>query len=167
MNLTFRNVFLNLVYYGLTVVLLPWILLSLESSFGYTRHSVFGMRAGSALIGVVGVALQLWCIVLFQSVGKGTPSPAFAPIKLVRQGPYGIIRNPMNTGELMVFLALCGWFDSPVLLAYSLAAALAFHLFIVFWEEPRHLRRFGERYVEYRRNVGRWWPMRWRAAWAS
>jgi protein-S-isoprenylcysteine O-methyltransferase Ste14 len=134
MNLTFRNVFLNLVYYGLTVVLLPWILLSLESSFGYTRHSVFGMRAGSALIGVVGVALQLWCIVLFQSVGKGTPSPAFAPIKLV---------------------------------AYSLAAALAFHLFIVFWEEPRHLRRFGERYVEYRRNVGRWWPMRWRAAWAS
>ena len=164
MTLTIRNIVVNLVYYGLTVLLFPGILLSLESSFGPTRHSLFGLRVGSAIIAIVGMGLQLWCIVVFQSVGKGTPSPAFAPIKLVGQGPYAVIRNPMNLGELMVLLALCAWFGSPLLLAYTMAAALAFHLFIVFWEEPRHLRRFGAQYVEYKRNVGRWWPTRQRAA---
>lgn len=158
MSLTFRNVLLNLVYYGLTVALFPWISLSLETHFGFVRHPSTVVRIVSVLLGVAGAALQTWCIAVFQSVGRGTPSPALAPKKLVTKGPYKWVRNPMNIGELMVFLALSGWFGSPLLFGYCVVAALAFHGFILVWEEPQHAIRFGEEYIRYRTSVNRWLP---------
>jgi protein-S-isoprenylcysteine O-methyltransferase Ste14 len=158
MSLTLRNVLLNLVYYGLTVVLFPWTLLSLDTYFGFVRHPSTALRIGSVLLGVAGAALQFWSIFVFQSIGRGTPSPALAPKKLVTKGPYKWVRNPMNIGELMVFLALGGWFGSPLLLGYTVVAALAFHSFIVVCEEPQHLSRFGKEYIRYRASVNRWLP---------
>jgi protein-S-isoprenylcysteine O-methyltransferase Ste14 len=38
------------------------------------------------------------------------------------------------------------------------AAALAVHLFVVFYEEPTLRNKFGADYIEYCRNVSRWWP---------
>jgi protein-S-isoprenylcysteine O-methyltransferase Ste14 len=64
----------------------------------------------------------------------------------------------MNMGEVMAFLALAAWFNSLALLTYAFVAWLAFHLFVVFYEEPRLARRFGDRYDAYRRDVGRWVP---------
>ena len=158
MSLTLRNALLNLVYYGLTVVLFPWTLLSLETYFGFVRHHSTVLRIGSVLFGVAGAALQLWSIFVFQSIGRGTPSPALAPERLVTKGPYKRVRNPMNIGELMVFLALGGWFGSPLLLGYTVVAALAFHSFIVVWEEPQLLGRFGKAHIQYRASVNRWLP---------
>lgn len=112
----------------------------------------------AVLLALSGAGLQLWCIVLFQSLGRGTPSPAFAPQKLVSEGLYALVRNPLNIGEVMLFLAIASWFASPLLLAYAALAALAFHCFIVKWEEPQHLKRFGEKYLEYRAKVNRWLP---------
>lgn len=158
MSLTLRNVLLNLVYYGLTVVLLPWFVISLETDFGFVRQPTMVLRIASVLLVIAGAVLQLWCIAVFQSVGEGTPSPAFAPKRLVTKGPYKFVRNPMNIGELMLLLGLAGWFASPLLFTYCVMAALAFHVFILIWEEPRHLSRFGEGYVQYRENVNRWLP---------
>ena len=64
----------------------------------------------------------------------------------------------MNIGEVILFLALALWFASPLLVAYALLAAIAFHLFIVIWEEPQHLRRFGKEYSAYKTKVNRWMP---------
>jgi protein-S-isoprenylcysteine O-methyltransferase Ste14 len=36
--------------------------------------------------------------------------------------------------------------------------AVAFHLFVIGYEEPTLRRRFGEEYAEYVRTVGRWMP---------
>lgn len=64
----------------------------------------------------------------------------------------------MNIGEVILFLALALWFASPLLTAYALLAAISFHLFIVIWEEPQHLRRFGKEYSVYETKVNRWIP---------
>lgn len=158
MTLTLRNVALNLLYYGLTVVLFPWIVLWLDTYFGFVRQLSASIRGASVVVGLAGAGLQFWCIFLFQSYGRGTPSPALAPIRLVTIGPYKCVRNPMNIGELLVFLSISGWFASPSLFAYSAVAALAFHGFVVLWEEPHHLSLFGEEYVRYRIRVNRWLP---------
>ncbi len=158
MNVTLRNILVNVFYYGVTILILPWLAMSVETFLGVVRQPSLIVQVVSVFVALSGAALQLWCIVLFQRIGGGIPSPVYPPKKLVVKGPYRWLRNPVNFGEMMVLLALSAWFASPALLAYTILAGLIFHLFIVLYEEPRHLKWFGEEYVQYRRNVNRWIP---------
>jgi protein-S-isoprenylcysteine O-methyltransferase Ste14 len=45
-----------------------------------------------------------------------------------------------------------------VAIVTAAAVALGVHLFVVFYEEPTLRKKFGEDYIEYCRNVRRWWP---------
>lgn len=158
MGLTLRNIVLNLLYYGVVVAILPYCLLSAERSLGLSQPAFPILRIASIAVGLFGALLQLWSIVVFQRVGGGTPSPPLPPKQLVIRGPYWLVRNPMNVGEIMVLLALSGWFGSAALIGYATAAALAFHIFIVRWEEPSHIARFGDDYRRYKARVNRWLP---------
>ena len=90
--------------------------------------------------------------------GKGTPAPIDPPKLLVTSGPYRCVRNPMYLGGVLILLGEALLFASILLLLYLCFIWLAFHLFIVFYEEP-HLRKvFGTEYKEYCRNVKRWVP---------
>lgn len=158
MGLTIKNIVVNLFYYAFTLFAVPWVLLGLEARWDSIGRASTGLRIISFLLGIAGALLQLWCIILFQRVGKGTPSPAVPTHKLVTQCPYRLVRNPMNIGEVMVMLALAGWFASWMLLVYAVLAWLAFHIFIVTFEEPGHFQEFGGDYEEYTRFVNRWIP---------
>jgi protein-S-isoprenylcysteine O-methyltransferase Ste14 len=99
-----------------------------------------------------------WCAFDFVRSGRGTPFPLAAPRRLVARGLYRYTRNPMYVG---VLLALGGWallLRSPLHLAYALAVATCFELFVVLYEEPRLTRQFGPEYLAYTRRVGRWLP---------
>ena len=50
--------------------------------------------------------------------------------------------------------------DELSILAWAGAMAIAFHLFVVLYEEPSLANRFGAPYEVYRRTVRRWWPRR-------
>ena len=111
-------------------------------------------------MGIAGGALALWCIVTFALVGRGTPAPFDPPRRLVVQGPYRYVRNPMYVGAL---LALCGgalFYRSIPLVGYAALFLLATHVFVVGYEEPTLGRLFGAEYDEYRERVGRWLPRR-------
>jgi protein-S-isoprenylcysteine O-methyltransferase Ste14 len=54
-------------------------------------------------------------------------------------------------GEAWLFL----WLP---LLAYAAVLGLAFHVFVVAYEELTLARTFGETYLAYRRSVRRWVP---------
>jgi protein-S-isoprenylcysteine O-methyltransferase Ste14 len=159
LSLTAKNILLNIRYYGLLYILFPWFLLALEKHFFEPPQSTYTVRLFSIVIGLTGVFVQLWAIILFQKIGKGTPIPSLAPKQLVTAGPYKYVRNPINIGELMVLCALSLWFMSIALFAYALLAAVAFHLFIVSYEEPKHKKLFGERYIQYMHKVNRWIPI--------
>lgn len=55
---------------------------------------------------------------------------------------------------------------SPKLVVYAAAVWTAFHLFVVFYEEPVLRRSFGAEYEAFCVNVPRWLPRRrpWRPA---
>ena len=158
MPLTVFNALVNLLYYGVTVGFLPWIVLWIEDYWGVPRVSHPVLLGMAALAGWTGAGLQWWCIVLFQRRGRGTPSPVRPPQKLVIAGPYRWVRNPINLGELMVFVALAAWFGSLGLLVYAALALLAFDIFVRRWEEPALQRQFGQAYDDYRQRVRRWMP---------
>ena len=111
-------------------------------------------------IGLVLVALGavglLWCVRDFYVSGKGTLAPWAPPQNLVVIGLYRYSRNPMYVA---VAIILFGWavaFRSVGLLGYALAIAVAFHLRVVFGEEPWLAGKHGAAWQQYTRRVRRW-----------
>jgi protein-S-isoprenylcysteine O-methyltransferase Ste14 len=121
--------------------------------------------AGGTLARVAGVALVVASTPLFLSFlsrfvveGRGTPAPIAPTEHLVVGGPYRWTRNP---GYIAVFGMLIGQallFGSAAVLAYAGLIALAFHTFVLFYEEPTLRRTFGAEYDAYCRRVPRWLP---------
>jgi protein-S-isoprenylcysteine O-methyltransferase Ste14 len=111
--------------------------------------------AGIVLI-AVGTFLLLWCVRDFYVTGKGTLAPWSPPQHLVRAGPYRWSRNPMYVSVLVVVLGWSVLYRSQSLLVYLVALAVAFHLRILLYEEPRLHESFGEDWVRYKQEVRRW-----------
>ncbi|MFN2399202.1 MAG: isoprenylcysteine carboxylmethyltransferase family protein [Gemmatimonadaceae bacterium] len=108
----------------------------------------------------LGVGLLFWCVREFYVAGKGTLAPWALPQKLVITGLYQFSRNPMY---IAVLLVLCGWalgFRSRSLVIYALVVMLAFHLRVVFGEEPWLLQTHGEDWIRYKARVPRWFGFR-------
>ena len=158
MSLTVKNIVFNILYYGLLYILIPWFLLTIERYFYDTPDPSIPMRIFSVTFGMLGILIQLWAIIIFQKVGRGTPIPSLAPKNFVQEGPYKWVRNPINIGELLLLFSIALWFHSVFLYSYVLSGAIAFHLFIVYYEEPKLRRRFGEKYEKYLTDVNRWIP---------
>jgi protein-S-isoprenylcysteine O-methyltransferase Ste14 len=107
---------------------------------------------------LAGAGIYLSCAWDFAVTGLGTPAPIDAPRVLVVKGLYAYVRNPMYVGVLNIIFGFAIWFASRVVLTYFACVWLAFHLFVLFYEEP-HLRRvFGEPYRIYCKRVHRWLP---------
>jgi protein-S-isoprenylcysteine O-methyltransferase Ste14 len=104
--------------------------------------------------------LALWCIFTFVFVGKGTPAPFDPPRRLVIQGPYRWVRNPMYIGAALALAGAALFYQSLGLLGYAGLFLLITHLFVVTYEEPTLRRTFGKDYETYCGQAGRWWPRR-------
>jgi len=114
-----------------------------------------GQPGGFILIGL-GLFGLLWCVRDFFVSGKGTLAPWAPPRTLVIVGLYRHSRNPMY---VCVLLILVGWaisFVSMGLAVYALVVGIAFHLRVVFGEEPRLAQLFGDAWIDYTRRVRRW-----------
>lgn len=107
---------------------------------------------------VLGVALYLWCVWAFASLGRGTPAPWDAPRHLVAVGPYRFVRNPIYVSAFMVIGGEAWLFRSLPLVIYLAVATLGVYLYVLAFEEPALARRFGQEYETYRRTVPRWLP---------
>jgi protein-S-isoprenylcysteine O-methyltransferase Ste14 len=150
---TYATLFISLV-----LIFLPARILS---SAGVTVPAVIGTwQVVGTLIGAAGAALALSCILTFAFVGRGTPAPFDPPRRLVVQGPYRIVRNPMYLGAGLALTGAALFYRSLALLGYVGVFVLLTHLFVVAYEEPTLRRTFGKDYEVYCEKTGRWWPKR-------
>lgn len=108
------------------------------------------------LVFVLGVVGLLWCVRDFYVAGSGTLAPWSPPQRLVVVGLYRFSRNPMYVSVALILLGWALAYASPGLLAYAAAVALAFHLRVVFGEEPWLARTHGQAWQDYVRRVRRW-----------
>jgi protein-S-isoprenylcysteine O-methyltransferase Ste14 len=154
-SLVVRNVVFTFVVPGTGAILIPWRILR--------SHPATPTEWTALPTIVLGVALYLWCVWVFASVGRGTPGPWDAPRHLVAVGPYRWVRNPIYIAALAVILGEAWLFLSEPLLVYAGEAAIVCHLFVIGYEERTLRHRFGEDYVAYARTVNRWVPRRPRA----
>lgn len=143
---------------GLVLVFMPARVLSWS---GISPPGEIGVaQAGGMLLAVVGAGVALWCVLTFALIGRGTPAPFDPPRRLVMQGPYRLVRNPMYIGGGLALAGAALFYQSFQLLGYAGLFFLATHLFVVFYEEPTLRRSFGQEYAAYCQTVRRWWPRR-------
>jgi protein-S-isoprenylcysteine O-methyltransferase Ste14 len=151
-----RTVTYAALFIGLVLIYLPARLLSWS---GIVRPAAIGVpQVTGMVIGAVGAAVALWCVFTFASIGKGTPAPFDPPRRLVIQGAYRFVRNPMYIGAGLALASAALFYESLLLLAYAGLFFLVTHLFVLWYEEPTLQRTFGQEYEAYCRQVRRWWP---------
>jgi protein-S-isoprenylcysteine O-methyltransferase Ste14 len=153
--LLLRAVAFTVLLPGTVVVLVPMLLFDQGG-----RFDIGCLRLGGLLPILAGGPTLLWCIWDFAHRGRGTLAPIDPPQFIVRSGPYRWVRNPMYVADLLILIGEGVLFESLPILAWAGAMALAFHLFVVLYEEPSLANRFGAAYKEYRRTVPRWRPRR-------
>lgn len=112
--------------------------------------------AAASFLSIVGVVVLLRCVWDFFTAGNGTLAPIDPPCVLVVRGLYRYTRNPMYNGVLAVLLGEAWLFGSAAIVEYALVVLVAFHAFVVLYEEPTLNARFPEAYRAYRRCVPRW-----------
>jgi protein-S-isoprenylcysteine O-methyltransferase Ste14 len=81
-------------------------------------------------------------------------------------GLYRYVRNPIYVALVAVILGQAVLFGDWRLLLYGALVFVAFHIFVLAYEEPTLRESFGAEYESYCANVPRWIPRLtpWRAA---
>lgn len=137
-----------------TFIVWPAVLFALEALI---QHGVPAIHAWA-------LPILAWGYLQYKLVGRyrtreggGGPGISVPPDRIVDEGPYRFVRNPMYLGHLVFFAGL-----ALVLGSWIAAAVFAFH---AFWfdrrvreDEARLAARFGDAYTDYCRRVKRWVP---------
>jgi protein-S-isoprenylcysteine O-methyltransferase Ste14 len=136
---------------GIFAGVLPWLIAAGDPWRGE------GHDLGVVILGA-GIGIVILCVRDFLVIGRGTLAPWDPPTKLVVVGLYRHVRNPMYVGVLTILAGTAICTGSPFVLAYALIVAIAFHLRVIFYEEPRLAAQFGADWIEYSNRVSRWLP---------
>jgi protein-S-isoprenylcysteine O-methyltransferase Ste14 len=146
---------------GVVAVLVPALIVwRTGSTVGWGLPGALAVLAavlGSALV-AIGSVLVVWTIALFVRVGRGTLAPWDPTSRLVVQGPYAHVRNPMISGVLFLLLGEAALLGSVPLFVWFALVGVVNAIYMPIVEEPGLVRRYGEEYERYRAHVPRWHP---------
>jgi len=132
-----------LVVPGTVIGLVPWWITGWELAPPFLGLAITrGLGALLLLAGLPVFADFLWRFV----AARGTPAPVAETETLVTTGTFRWVRNPGYVAVLALLLGQSLLFASLPLLLYTAAVATTFHLFVVYYEEPRLRERFGAEY---------------------
>src|SRR5262245_47052006 len=90
---------------------------------------------GAVLI-AAGLPVLLDSFARFALQGLGTPAPVLPTRHLVVSGLYRYVRNPMYVAVTSLILGQALLFGSLRVLEYGLVVWLAFHFFVLAYEDP-------------------------------
>ncbi|MDR2812676.1 MAG: isoprenylcysteine carboxylmethyltransferase family protein [Puniceicoccales bacterium] len=147
-----------------TIVILPLnVLLTIPAlvlyfvDYSWNPNHFFLTLLGFFLL-LVGLMLAAWTMWLFAHRGKGTAAPWNPPKKLVVEGPYAYVRNPMITSVFIMQIAEALLLNSWLIFGLFGLFLLGNMLYFLLFEEKSLEKRFGNDYYTYKRNVPRWIP---------
>jgi protein-S-isoprenylcysteine O-methyltransferase Ste14 len=134
------------------------IVLAVGLGWVWPRDPWFGgmlrwILAAGSLVG--GIYLTASALGVFRRMGQD-PKPWLPTPAITTEGPYGVTRNPMYLGLVMLVVGIGhlvgnGWFSITAVLA-----AIAVQKTAIEPEEAYLERKFGEDYLAYKRKVRRW-----------
>ena len=154
----FRTFIQTSIFWFLSLVAVPWLLTKAEQTLGISRfHTLFQPWLPWVLFAIIGT-INLYTGYTMSNWGKGTPLPLETARVLVVRGPYRYVRNPMAITGLSLGLMVGWWLGSWFTLAIVFAGGLVWHIFVRPIEERDLEDRFGEEYLQYKKQVRNWIP---------
>jgi len=109
------------------------------------------------LIAAFGEGIRIWAL---SYTGMGTRTRKVGAERLVTDGPYAYIRNPLYLGNLFLGLGFCvaAWAWMPWMIPVFLAGFSLQYALIVSLEEETLRKIFGRTYEDYAVHVPRFLP---------
>ncbi len=122
--------------------------------------------SGTIALPIIGTIILLFGIILTMLASRALMKIEFRggkaaalPEKIIKTGPYSIIRHPANLGFMSTFtgwyLYWCGLYS-----LYLLPFFIIFLIVETFWEERNLEKVFGDEYKEYKKEIGMFMPKR-------
>jgi len=99
--------------------------------------------------------LALSALVTTKAAGTNV-DPAKPALTIVRGGPFRFTRNPMYFALCLLQVALGFFLNDWITLLFVIPLALILHYGVVLREERYLAAKFGEPYLELKRQVRRW-----------
>lgn len=104
---------------------------------------------------LVGALIRLWAT---KHIGRRMPWMKKKGKKLIKTGPYAIVRNPLYIGNIIIAMGLSILSELiwivPLIIMYLF---ILYHL-VALYEEKKLLERWGKEYSAYLNEVPRWIP---------
>lgn len=91
---------------------------------------------------------------------RGTMLPQFPPEYLIINGVYQYCRNPMYLGYSFLFVGSAFLLKDISFLFISLGVIVFIFIYAKIYEEKELVLRFGERYLDYKKNVPFIFPLK-------
>jgi protein-S-isoprenylcysteine O-methyltransferase Ste14 len=113
---------------------------------------------------IIGIAILIPCGILLYKGIKDAGSETLKPSKDTQlfKGIYKYIRHPQTVGEYPMFIAVCFMINSLFLVVWS-AVFIVISVSITFHYEEKDLeKRYGEKYLEYKKKTGAFFPKFWK-----
>jgi len=108
------------------------------------------------ILQILGIAIALWGILTIQ-IGNFNIQPEVKSNSLITKGPYKIIRNPMYTGIIFIFLPIV--IKSYNTINVSIYILLIITLLLKIFSEEHFLeQKFGTEYKLYKKSTYRLFP---------
>ena len=146
---------------GNALVVVPGLILwfTRQTEYGFALAHFGQPRFWAALVFAAGgLTLMTATIRLFARRGQGTLAPWDPTQKLVVEGPYRHVRNPMISGVLCLLAAEALLFQSWPVVAWMVFFFGLNTIYFRLHEEKGLEGRFGDDYRRYKQNVPRWMP---------
>jgi len=103
---------------------------------------------GGYILMLTGLAIRIWSTMY---IGQRKSK------ELITDGPFSMCRNPLYVGTLLIVVGISLSLVNYVLLLAVLLITLPLHLLVVLSEEEHLESIFGSQYVEYKKQVPRFW----------
>src|ERR1700719_1711557 len=126
--------------------------------FFLVRLPVMNYRASlfcGILLVILAPTLALSALVTMKKAGTNV-DPAKPALTIVRGGPFRFTRNPMYLALCLLQVALGFFLNDWFSLLFVFPLALLLHYGVVLREERYLSAKFGEPYLEFKREVRRW-----------
>jgi protein-S-isoprenylcysteine O-methyltransferase Ste14 len=136
--------------FTVTILVPVWIAQNVGSGFTQGPTAVLMLiQLLGFIIGLSGIALFVASLRRFATDGQGTLAPWDPPRRLVVNGPYRYVRNPMISGVLFVLIGEALVLRSQPHAVWAVIFAVANVFVITLYEEPHLTQVFGDAYRTY------------------
>ena len=107
------------------------------------------------IIAALAPTLALSAMVVMKKGGTNV-LPSKPALTIVRGGPYRLTRNPMYLALCLLQLALGFFLNDWIALLFVVPIGVILHFCVVLREERYLAAKFGESYLQLKRDVRRW-----------